>query len=74
MPLDADCTADLFPPSDLELAMGRLLYVASGAWPPTVMVHGIPDWSLTSRHLIAGLTGSYRHASPHGSVKPSGCP
>lgn len=44
----------------LDLSMGRMHYVDEGQGRPIVMVHGTPEWSFGYRHLIKGLSKSFR--------------
>jgi haloalkane dehalogenase len=61
----------------LDVGAGRLHYVDEGQGRPVVMVHGTLEWSFGYRHLIRGLSQSYRCIAPDHlgfglSDKPSG--
>lgn len=53
-----------FESHDLPLAAGRMHYVDAGQGRPVVLVHGTPTWSFLYRHLIAGLSPTYRCIAP----------
>ncbi len=68
-----DATIDLAPfralyPWDgkrLDVGKGvRMHYLDEGAGEPLVMLHGNPTWSFYWRHLVAGLSPSYRTIVP----------
>lgn len=48
----------------IEVDGGSMHYVDEGAGQPIVFVHGLPAWSFVFRHLIRGLSGSYRCVAP----------
>lgn len=48
----------------LEVDGGRLHYVDEGQGDPILMVHGQPTWSFMYRHLIRGLSPTYRCIAP----------
>jgi pimeloyl-ACP methyl ester carboxylesterase len=57
----------LYPWQGHQLDVGggvRMHYLDEGAGDPLVMVHGNPTWSFYWRHLIAGLSPSYRTIVP----------
>lgn len=53
-----------FDSSALELPEGRLHVVDEGEGRPVVMIHGNPTWSFLYRHLVRGLSDSYRCIAP----------
>lgn len=48
----------------IDLPDGRMHYVDEGSGPPVLFVHGTPTWSFEWRHLIRGLSASYRCIAP----------
>ena len=44
----------------LNLEMGKMHYLDEGKGDPVVMLHGNPTWSFLYRHLVSGLSNSYR--------------
>lgn len=53
-----------FDTYEMDLPEGRLHFVDEGAGRPVVMIHGNPTWSFLYRHLVRGLSGSYRCIVP----------
>lgn len=53
-----------FAPHSFSLGMGRMHYIDEGQGRPLVMVHGTPTWSFLYRHLVKGLSDSYRCIVP----------
>lgn len=57
----------LYPWQGHHLDVGggvRMHYLDEGAGEPLVMLHGNPTWSFYWRHLVKGLSGSYRTIVP----------
>jgi pimeloyl-ACP methyl ester carboxylesterase len=57
----------LFPWQGKQLDVGkgvRMHYLDEGEGEPLVMLHGNPTWSFYFRHLVAGLSPSYRTIVP----------
>lgn len=66
-----------FEPHYHRVEGGQMHYVDEGQGRPLVMVHGTPTWSFLYRHLIRGLSPSYRVIAPDHigfglSEKPAG--
>jgi haloalkane dehalogenase len=47
-----------------RLRAGWMHYVDEGAGRPILFVHGTPTWSFEFRHLLRGLSGSFRCIAP----------
>lgn len=59
-----DTEAYPFDSNYLDMGPGRLHYVDEGEGRPVVLLHGNPTWSFVYRHLIEGLSDSYRCIAP----------
>nr|WP_319492720.1 alpha/beta fold hydrolase [uncultured Desulfobacter sp.] len=57
---------DLYPfePHYASINRNKMHYVDQGSGRPVLMVHGNPTWSFYFRHLITGLSGSFRTIAP----------
>lgn len=55
-----DRTEYPFKSNFIGLKMGKVHYVDEGNGEPIVMLHGNPTWSFLYRHLVKGLSSSYR--------------
>ncbi len=60
LPRWIDRRAYPFEPRRLETPLGVMHYVDEGRGLPILMLHGNPTWSFEYRHLIAGLSDSFR--------------
>jgi haloalkane dehalogenase len=47
-----------------KLRAGWMHYVDEGSGRPVLFVHGTPTWSFEYRHLLQGLSGSFRCVAP----------
>ncbi|EJN59778.1 alpha/beta fold hydrolase [Halogranum rubrum] len=53
-----------FASNYVDCPEGRLHYVDEGDGDPIVFLHGNPTWSFLYRHLVSGLSDSYRCIAP----------
>ena len=67
MTFDITPFRSLYPWESHHVDVGRgvrMHYLDEGAGEPLVMLHGNPTWSFYWRHLVAGLSSSYRTIVP----------
>jgi haloalkane dehalogenase len=67
MTFDVTPLRSLYPWTGRHLDVGggvRMHYLDEGQGEPLVMLHGNPTWSFFYRHLVAGLSPSYRTIVP----------